>query len=329
MIKIDLITGLLGAGKTTFIAEYAKHLIRRGERICILANDYGAISIDRAFLLEQLGDSCDIEMVVAGDADCQRRRFRTKLISFAMLGYSRVLVEPSGVFDIEDFYNILYDEPISRWYQADNVISVVSADLPDQLSESSEYMLTDQASTAGLIYLSRTDGLSPSEIESAEKKIRAHLVRDAGKFHCTRDFSAVPMITRSSSGSEEMWDRIGSAGHSSADMVRMRYDEDGSFQNLFYFHINRTEQDMRTLVSKIFADPERFGHVIRIKGFFTDTGTGEWKEINSTSRETKISPSATAPGQQEEVLILVGEQMNEQQLGAAFGETKSVTDYSI
>ena len=40
MVKIDLITGFLGSGKTTFIREYAKYLMSKGEKICIIENDY-------------------------------------------------------------------------------------------------------------------------------------------------------------------------------------------------------------------------------------------------------------------------------------------------
>ena len=46
MIKVDLITGFLGSGKTTFLKIYAKHFIDQGLRIGILENDYGAVNVD-------------------------------------------------------------------------------------------------------------------------------------------------------------------------------------------------------------------------------------------------------------------------------------------
>jgi G3E family GTPase len=52
MKKIDLITGFLGAGKTSFIRKYAEYLISQGQKICILENDFGAINIDRVLLKE-------------------------------------------------------------------------------------------------------------------------------------------------------------------------------------------------------------------------------------------------------------------------------------
>ena len=46
MIKIDLITGFLGSGKTTFLKQYAKYLMAQGKNIGILENDFGAVNVD-------------------------------------------------------------------------------------------------------------------------------------------------------------------------------------------------------------------------------------------------------------------------------------------
>ena len=98
MVKIDLITGFLGSGKTTFIRKYAKYLIGRGLHIGILENDFGAINVDMMLLQDLLGDNCELEMVSGGcDRDCHRRRFKTKLIAMGMCGYDRVIVEPSEI----------------------------------------------------------------------------------------------------------------------------------------------------------------------------------------------------------------------------------------
>ncbi|MBQ7446718.1 MAG: GTPase (G3E family), partial [Eubacterium sp.] len=82
MTKIDLITGFLGSGKTTFLLKYAKYLMRQGLKIGILEYDYGAINVDMLLLNQLRGDRCELEMVAAAcDEDCLKRRFRTKLIS--------------------------------------------------------------------------------------------------------------------------------------------------------------------------------------------------------------------------------------------------------
>ena len=85
MVKIDLITGFLGSGKTTFIKKYAKYLIDQGENIGILENDYGAVNVDMMLLKDLESENCELEMIAGGcDADCHRRRFRTKLIAMGM-----------------------------------------------------------------------------------------------------------------------------------------------------------------------------------------------------------------------------------------------------
>jgi len=105
MIKIDLITGFLGSGKTTFIKQYAQFFIRKGQRIGILENDFGAVNVDIMLLQELQGPDCELETVAgACDADCHKRRFKTKLIAMAMSGYDRVIVEPSGIFDTDEFF---------------------------------------------------------------------------------------------------------------------------------------------------------------------------------------------------------------------------------
>ena len=105
MVKIDLITGFLGSGKTTFIKKYAKYLIDQGLNIGILENDFGAVNVDMMLLQDIVGEKCTLEMVAGGcDKDCHRRRFRTKLIAMGMCGYDRVLIEPSGIFDMDEFF---------------------------------------------------------------------------------------------------------------------------------------------------------------------------------------------------------------------------------
>ena len=139
MVKIDLITGFLGAGKTTFIRNYAEYLMRKGENIGILENDFGAVNVDMMLLQDLEGEHCELEMVSGGcDRDCHRRRFKTKLIAMGMCGYDRVLVEPSGVFDVDEFFDALREEPLDRWYRVENVIAIVDAHLLRVTSEEAD-----------------------------------------------------------------------------------------------------------------------------------------------------------------------------------------------
>ena len=67
MVTIDLITGFLGSGKTTFIKHYAKYLMDQGMNIGILENDFGAVNVDMLLLQELMGDKCELEMIAGGN----------------------------------------------------------------------------------------------------------------------------------------------------------------------------------------------------------------------------------------------------------------------
>ena len=71
MVTIDLITGFLGSGKTTFIKRYAKYLMDQGLNIGILENDFGAVNVDMLLLQELMGDKCELEMIAGG---CDTRK---------------------------------------------------------------------------------------------------------------------------------------------------------------------------------------------------------------------------------------------------------------
>lgn len=69
MVQVDLITGFLGAGKTTFLRRYAAYLAGQGERICILENDFGAVNVDAMLVQDLLELGCEIE-TISGGCDC-------------------------------------------------------------------------------------------------------------------------------------------------------------------------------------------------------------------------------------------------------------------
>ncbi len=107
-----------------------------------MENDYGAVNVDIMLLKDLEGEKCELEMIAGGcDADCHRRRFRTKLIAMGMCGYDRVIVEPSGIYDVDEFFDVLRDDPIDRWYEIGNVITVVDAKLESDLSDEADYLL--------------------------------------------------------------------------------------------------------------------------------------------------------------------------------------------
>ena len=174
MIKLDLITGFLGSGKTTFIKMYARYLMKKNEKICIIENDFGAINVDMVMLKELEGDNCNLEMIVGGDGqEAHKRRLKTKLISMAMQGYDRVIIEPSGVFDPDEFFDLIYEEPLDRWYEISNVICIVDPTMEKDISNNSKYILATEAAGAGIILFSKTALCTHEELEKSAEFLKS------------------------------------------------------------------------------------------------------------------------------------------------------------
>ena len=227
MVTIDLITGFLGSGKTTFLKKYAEYLMNQGLHIGILENDFGAINVDMLMLHELRGDQCELEMIAGGcDAESHRRRFRTKLISMRMCGYDRVLVEPSGIYDVDEFFDVLREEPLDQWYEIGNVIAILDARLEDNLSEQADYLLASEAANAGKVILSHADAATREQCEDTV----AHLNRALERYR------------------------------------KMDLENGQSFDSLFFMEEKIKTEALERAVPRLFAD-KSCGEVFRIKGY--------------------------------------------------------------
>ena len=304
MVKVDLITGFLGSGKTTFIKKYARYLMSQGYNIGILENDFGAVNVDMMLLRELEGEQCELEMVAGGcDKDCHRRRFKTKLIAMGMCGYDRVLIEPSGIFDMDEFFDALHEEPLDRWYQIGNVIAVVDAGLDEKMSKEADYILASEVADAGCIVLSKTQEASEKSIESTVK----HLNRALEAVHCKRKFGEDEIVRKDWEQFEKGdFERILNCGYIAEDYEKMSLDEKEVFKSLYFMDLEISGEELHDAAQKIMQDPA-CGSVFRIKGF-TQEADGNWTELNATHHE--ITQCPIAEGQK--VIIVIGEQPDEE-----------------
>ena len=308
MIKIDLITGFLGSGKTTFLKRYAEYLLGRGQRIGILANDCGAVNIDKLLLHELESKGCALEMVAgACDADCHRRRFKTKLIALGMSRYDRVIVEPSGVFDIDEFFDALYEPPLDRWYEIGSVIAVADAALCGELSDGADYLLASQAANAGAVVLSKTQLVSDDERESAIEHIEAALK----KVKCDKNVRDIIIAKDWSALTDDDFERILNCGYENSGFVKRGSTDSLGFGSVYIMNESFTGEELFKISESVFAD-KSCGNVFRIKGFAKD-GCG-WLEFNATAKSAEVRPSENG----QEIIIVIGENLKEDKIRLIF-----------
>ena len=331
MVKVGLITGFLGSGKTTFIRKYAQYLMDTGNNIGILENDYGAVNVDMMLLQDLMGENCELEMISGGcDKDCHRRRFKTKLIAMGMCGYDRVIVEPSGIFDVDEFFDILHEEPLNRWYQIGNVIAIVDSKLESDLSDEADFILASEVADAGCIVMSKSQEATMDEIQGTIE----HVNRALEKVHCSRRFycemNDVESDTCNANAIHKNWDemskeefeRIVSCGYEMASYRKPEFEAEDAFTSLYFMNVKMTEKELREAAEKILSDPA-CGHVFRMKGFMrvggrkgseesgqTQENGQHWIELNATKNEITIRPLQVG----QEVLIVIGEGLQENKI---------------
>ena len=303
MVQVDLITGFLGSGKTTFIKKYAKYLIDQGLHIAILENDFGAINVDMMVLEEELGDQCELEMVVGGGhLDCHRRRFKTKLISMGMRGFDRILVEPSGIYDVDEFFDVLHEEPLDKWYEIGNVIALVNSKLENNLSKQSDYLLGCQVADAGKIILSRSSEATEEEINNTI----THLNNTMSLIKCKRRFNKEDCLDLETLNNDD-FNSILHSGYELEGFIKMFFKKEEAFSSMFFMNQAITKEKLIHATQSIFNDSE-CGKVFRIKGFIPEND--QWMELNAT--KDQITTEIIAKGQ--EIIIVIGESLNKEKI---------------
>ena len=307
MTRIDLITGFLGSGKTTFLLGYARYLLKKGERIGIFTFDRGPVNVDLPFFRELRGENCEIEMLAGCcDAESHQRRFKTRLIAMGMSGYDRVLLEPSGVFDVDEFYDTLQEPPLDRWYEIGSVIAVADAKLEDGLGDDADYLLASQAAGAGCILLSRTQLASEEEIAGTVR----HLKEAFRKIRCSEPVEERIFAKDWSALTDEDYGRLSRCGRRAADFEKTVAGRALDFHSVSLLDLPLRRAQAEERIRKLFSEPETYGGILRVKGILEEDGS--WLQINATKKETNVSPAP--PGGR--AMLVIGSSLKEDAISA-------------
>lgn len=296
MVRIDLITGFLGSGKTTFIKKYVKYLIDSGENVCILENDFGAINVDMMFLDDL---NCGKEMVSgACDYDCHLRRFKTKLIQIAMMGYNRVIVEPSGIYDTDEFFDALYEEPLNNLYEISNIFCIYDFNTSN-LSYESRYILTSESSVCGKLIVSKRENNEELNLDYINNILK--------EFNCNRVFSNKDIEYTDNLD----FNKLINVGYKSYDHIKIPVNFDNNYDSIYYLDSNITINKLLSIKERLFNE---CGNVVRIKGFIYENNS--WHKINLTEKINEVETIENG----QKVIIIIGENLNKELINKIINE---------
>lgn len=309
MVKIDLITGFLGSGKTTFIKKYVQYLLKQGLKIGIIENDFGAVNVDMMLLQDLISNRCELEMVAgAGDLESHRRRLKTKLISMKMRGIDRIIIEPSGIYDVDEFFDVLHEDPLDNWYEIGSVITIVDAKLDRHLSRQSRYLLASQIVVAGQIVLSKTQSSNQEDIEYTIEYLNKALEEFHGKKRKKMDFIYKNWDTLSN----DDYQTLINSGYKYESIEKLWFDQNDTFRSLYFMNKKISKEKLIKIVQELMNGQE-CGNIFRIKGFIL-LEDNTWLEINATKSDIEIK--SVENGQ--EIIIVIGENLIEKSIQKYF-----------
>ena len=172
MTKIDIVSGFLGAGKTTLIKKLLADALV-GTRVVLIENEFGEIGIDGGFLKES---GIEIREMNSGCICCSLvGDFGTSLRE-VMDNYApeRILIEPSGVGKLSDVMKAIEDASEGADMQLGSTVAVVDATKCKLYIKNFGEFFVNQIEYAGTIILTRTDKASDQKIAECVEILREH-----------------------------------------------------------------------------------------------------------------------------------------------------------
>lgn len=172
MTKIDIVSGFLGAGKTTLIKKLLKEALQ-DTKVVLIENEFGEIGIDGGFLKEA---GIEIKEMNSGCICCSLVGDFGTSLKEVLHSYTpeRILIEPSGVGKLSDVMKAVQDAVAESEVELSSAVAVVDATKCKMYIKNFGEFFINQIENAGTIILSRTDKISPQKLETCVAMLRQY-----------------------------------------------------------------------------------------------------------------------------------------------------------
>ena len=172
MTKIDVVSGFLGAGKTTLIKKLLKEALA-DQQVVLIENEFGEIGIDGGFLkdagieIKEMNSGC-ICCSLVGDFGTSLKEVLSKYKP------DRILIEPSGVGKLSDVVKAIKSADLGDDVVLNSAVVVIDASKTKMYVKNFGEFYVNQVEHAGTIILSRTDKMSDEKLKEAVDILREH-----------------------------------------------------------------------------------------------------------------------------------------------------------
>lgn len=172
MTKVDIISGFLGAGKTTFIKKLIAESFA-GQQVVLIENEFGEIGIDSGFLKDA---GINITEMNSGCICCSLVGDFGKALSEVVEKYhpARIIIEPSGVGKLSDVAAAVENTDKAAELEVNSMVTVVDGNKAKMYIKNFGEFFNNQVESAGTIVISRSQKMKQEKLDEVTKLLREH-----------------------------------------------------------------------------------------------------------------------------------------------------------
>ena len=298
MTKVDIISGFLGAGKTTLISKLLKEALP-DEQVVLIENEFGEIGIDGGFLkdsgveIREMNSGC-ICCSLVGDFGTSLKEVVDKYHP------DRIIIEPSGVGKLSDVIKAVKDLHIENEIRLNSASTVADASKVKMYMKNFGEFFNNQIEHAGTIILSRTQNVSEDKLKKAIEMIRslnadAHIITTPWDSLDGKQILAamenvtnleLEMLAEQAEKTHEEHEHE-HHHHDGECCCGHHHDDDEVFTSWGEETPNKYDKEALDAILKKLANTNEYGSILRAKGMLP-ANDGTWMYFDLVPEEYEI-----------------------------------------
>ena len=339
MTKIDVVSGFLGAGKTTLIKKLLSEALK-GQKVVLIENEFGEIGVDSGFLKDA---GIEITEMNSGCICCSLVGDFATALNEVVSKYApeRIIIEPSGVGKLSDVMNACVNAHLPSDVILNSSVAVVDASKAKMYIKNFGEFFNNQIENAGTIILSRTGNISEDKLNTAIELIREHNAKATIITTPWDELDGETILKTIENAGELEQELLNEVIREHKEHEHHHHDNDDGEccchhdhdhdEHEHHHHHHHADEVFTSWghesakkyskteiedILKALEDEDKYGIILRSKGMVENADGGDWIYFDYTPGELNVragKPDVTGR------ICVIGSKINEEELAKLFG----------